>query len=77
MPKRSRKKRLPDPNVSAFSIVQAIGGEQSAEPPSPPAEGKDPPAVALGRKGSGAINTELSHYKNGESGARHDFSERQ
>jgi hypothetical protein len=51
MPNRSRKKRLPDPNVAAFSIVQAIGGEQSPEAPAPPTDGKDPAAVALGRKG--------------------------
>ncbi len=48
MPKRSRKQRLPDPNVTAFSIVQAISGEPT---PEPPADGKDPAAVALGRKG--------------------------
>jgi hypothetical protein len=48
MPKRSRKPKLPDPNVTAFSIIQAIAGET---PPSPPDDGKDPAAVALGRKG--------------------------
>jgi hypothetical protein len=45
MPKRSRKPKLPDPNVTAFSIIQAIAGEAS------PDHGKDPAAVALGRKG--------------------------
>jgi hypothetical protein len=49
MPKRSRKPRLPDPNLTAFSVIQAISGET---PPAPPAgDGKDPAAVALGRKG--------------------------
>jgi hypothetical protein len=48
MPKRSRKQKLPDPNVTAFSIVQAIAGEPA---PEVPADGKDPAAVALGRKG--------------------------
>ena len=48
MPKRSRKPRLPDPNLSAFSIIQAISGE---EPAPAPDDGKDPAAVALGRKG--------------------------
>jgi hypothetical protein len=47
MPKRSRKPKLPDPNVTAFSIIQAIAGET----PAPPDDGKDPAAVALGRKG--------------------------
>jgi len=50
MPKRSRK-RLPDPNAAAFSIVQAISGEQPTEPVALPADGKDPAAVALGRRG--------------------------
>jgi hypothetical protein len=51
MPKRSRKQRLPDPNLTAFGIVQAISGEPAPEPTPPPADGKDPAAVALGRKG--------------------------
>lgn len=49
MPKRSRKQRLPDPNVTAFGIIQAISGEPPPEPA--PTDGKDPAAVALGRKG--------------------------
>ena len=54
MPTRSSKKRqrLPDPNQLAFQIVQGITGEpplpESAEPP---ADGKNPAAVALGRLG--------------------------
>ena len=54
MPNRSRKPKkpaapkLPDPNLTAFGIIQAISGE---EPAPPPADGKDPAAVALGRKG--------------------------
>ena len=48
MPKRSRKPKLPDPNVTAFNIVQAFAGESA---PAPPDGGKDPAAVALGRKG--------------------------
>ncbi len=49
MPKRSSKKRLPDPAKMAFAIVQAISGEKPAEPD--PDEGKNPHAVALGRLG--------------------------
>jgi hypothetical protein len=48
MPNRSRKQRLPDPNTTAFGIIQALSGEPPAPPP---ADGKDPAAVALGRKG--------------------------
>lgn len=48
MAKKQRKPKLPDPNVMAFSIIQAIAEET---PPSPPDDGKDPAAVALGRKG--------------------------
>ena len=44
---KAKKTRLPDPNTMAFSIVQAISGEA----PPPVADGKDPAAVALGRKG--------------------------
>jgi hypothetical protein len=52
MPKRSRKQtRLPDPNETAFGIVQAIAGEPIPQPTAPAADGKDPAAVALGRKG--------------------------
>ncbi len=54
MPKRSsKKKRLPDPNTLAFSIVQAMTGEPPAAPipGEPPDEGKNPHAVALGRMG--------------------------
>lgn len=48
MPNRSRKQKLPDPNTTAFGIIQAISGE----PVAPPAtDGKDPAAVALGRRG--------------------------
>ena len=48
MPNRSRKQKLPDPSLAAFAAVQALSGEL---PPEPPADGKDPAAVALGRKG--------------------------
>jgi hypothetical protein len=47
MAKKQRKPKLPDPNVTAFSIIQAISGET----PPLPDDGKDQAAVALGRKG--------------------------
>ena len=48
MPNRSRKPKLPDPSVAAFAAVQALSSEPAPELPS---DGKDPAAVALGRKG--------------------------
>lgn len=48
MPNRSRK-RLPDPNLTAIAIVEAVTGETLIDRPEPTA--KDPAAVALGRKG--------------------------
>lgn len=47
MPDRSRK-RSRDPNALARQIVDEATGEA---PPFDPDEGKDPAAVALGRKG--------------------------
>ena len=40
---------MPDPSVFAFNLAQAITGEPPVE--TPPPDGKDPAAVALGRKG--------------------------
>ncbi len=49
MRKRSRKQaRLPDLSELAFAIVQTVAGEAK---PQPADDGKDPAAVALGRKG--------------------------
>jgi len=49
MPKRSSKQeRLPDPIEAAFGAIQRLSGEEPAEPP---ADGKNPAAVALGRLG--------------------------
>jgi hypothetical protein len=50
MGKKASKKgeRLPDPNQTAFNIVQAVSGEL---PPDPPPDGKNPAAVALGKLG--------------------------
>jgi hypothetical protein len=51
MPKRSRKTkgRRPDVNLTAFRVVQEATGGTPKTPG--PDVGKDPAAVALGRKG--------------------------
>ncbi len=51
MPNRSRKQRLPDPNHFAIAILEAATGEVIVPRPEPVPDGKDPAAVALGRKG--------------------------
>jgi hypothetical protein len=55
MGKKKRKPKTPDPASFAFDVMQhVIGatGDAPEAPPTPPAEpGKDPAAVALGRKG--------------------------
>ena len=55
MAKKKRKPKTPDPAVFAFDVLQhviEVTGDEPAETPPPPAEsGKDPAAVALGRKG--------------------------
>lgn len=51
----TRKKKVPDPAELGFGILQhviAATGDAPAEPePSPTDPGKDPAAVAMGRKG--------------------------
>jgi hypothetical protein len=49
MPDRSRKKRPRDANRLAFDVVRESVDEAPTEPDKD--EGKDPAAVALGRKG--------------------------
>ena len=55
MAKKKRKPKTPDPASFAFGVLQHVidaTGDTPEEPPTPPAEsGKDPAAVALGRKG--------------------------
>jgi len=53
MPNRSRKRqpRMPDPNLFAIGILEAATGEVIVPKPDPVPDGKDPAAVALGRKG--------------------------
>jgi hypothetical protein len=52
MPKRSSKPKRPsDVNMLAASILAQATGGAPAEPEPTPDDGKDPAAVALGRKG--------------------------
>jgi hypothetical protein len=55
MAKKPRKPKTPDPAAFAFGVMQhviAATGDTPAEPPQKPEDaGKDPAAVALGRKG--------------------------
>jgi hypothetical protein len=57
MAKKTRKRRQPDPAEYAFGIMQHVieaTGDMPAEPAQQPTQdqaGKDPAAVALGRKG--------------------------
>lgn len=67
MPNRSSKQRLPDPVEVAFGAIQRLGGGEPAAPADPPADGKNPAAVALGRlgglKGGAARAKKLSPAK--------------
>jgi hypothetical protein len=54
MSKKPRKPKTPDPASFAFDVMQHVAaatGDTPAEPPPPDQAGKDPNAVALGRKG--------------------------
>jgi hypothetical protein len=52
MPKRSSKPRPRDPNqLGKLIVALSLGEAQEAVPPTPADTGKDPAAVALGRKG--------------------------
>jgi len=52
MPKRSSKKRPRDPNqLGKLIVALSLGEAEEAAAPVPDDTGKDPAAVALGRKG--------------------------
>ena len=51
MPNRSRKPKLPDPSLMAAAVLEAVTGETIIAKPAIVPDGKDPAAVALGRKG--------------------------
>jgi len=73
MPSRSRKPRLPDPAKMAHEVIQIISGNAPPPPVDPPASGKNPAAVALGRLGGlkgGAARAKLSKKKLSELGKK-------
>ncbi len=53
MAKKKRARKRPDPAVMGFDIMQRVVAASGDTPdgPAPNLEGKDPAAVALGRKG--------------------------
>lgn len=53
MAKKKRARKRPDPAVMGFDIMQRVvmASGDTPDEPAPNLEGKDPAAVALGRKG--------------------------
>lgn len=59
-------KRPRDPNQWAKRITDIVSGEVEDREPTPEEQGKDPAAVALGRKGGQARAESLSKKKRSE-----------
>jgi hypothetical protein len=57
------KKRPRDPSQLAKMIVDIASGETPDRPPTPEEQGKDPAAVAMGKKGGAARAAKLSEEK--------------
>lgn len=64
------KKRPRDPNQLAKSIVGIATGEIEDREPTPEEQGKDPAAVAMGKKGGAARAKSLSAEKRKEIASR-------
>lgn len=64
------KKRPRDPNQLAKSIVGIATGETPDRDPTPEEQGKDPAAVALGKKGGDARANAISAEKRAEIAAQ-------
>lgn len=54
------RKRPRDPNQLAKTIIGIATGEVEDRPPTPEEQGKDPAAVAMGRKGGKARSEKMS-----------------
>jgi hypothetical protein len=59
-------KRPRDPNQLAKSIIDIATGQKSDRDPTPEEQGKDPAAVAMGKKGGKARAEGLSPMKRSE-----------
>jgi hypothetical protein len=59
-------KRPRDPNQLAKSIIDIATGEKPDRDPTPEEEGKDPAAVALGKKGGKARANSMSPERRAE-----------
>ena len=62
----SHRKRPRDPSQLAKLIVDIAAGEVEDRPPTPEEQGKDPAAVALGKKGGAARAGKLSDARRKE-----------
>ncbi len=62
----SAPKRPRDPNQLAKSIIDIATGEKPDRDPTPEEQGKDPAAVALGKKGGKARADSLTAEKRSE-----------
>ena len=62
----SHRKRPRDPSQLAKLIVDIATGEVEDRPPTPEEQGKDPAAVALGKKGGAARAGKLSDTRRKE-----------
>jgi hypothetical protein len=61
-----RPKRPRDPNQLAKSIIDIATGEKPDRDPTPEEQGKDPAAVALGKKGGKARANSMTAEKRSE-----------
>jgi hypothetical protein len=58
----SHPKRPRDPNQLAKSIIDIATGEKPDRDPTPEEEGKDPAAVALGKKGGIRVRAQRGRW---------------
>src|ERR1700730_14861216 len=70
-PSHERKPKHPrDPNQLAKSIIDIATGQKPDRDPTPEEQGKDPAAVALGKKGGKARSDRLSEQRRKEIAAK-------
>ena len=59
-------KRPRDPNQLAKSIIDIATGQKPDRDPTPEEQGKDPAAVAMGKRGGAARAASMSHERRAE-----------